>query len=418
MEVDTHRVEKGSHTVYNTKVDVFPKVGPNERYRSSCYDNLELRLVTYMSYRKSVEIMNHLRWQDADDSIKSRTLADAVVREGAKIMDYMEAKTEQILIQHQFDEKSGKPKVGHALEHVVGRSEIPAFSADEITKVIRDYNEGKEKDRQIDSTQINEGFENPAHSVNISVDDVGVTEQKANGRCKDYVPKESKHYVQNTVIHIQQGLNKYILDGLGIRKTLILLTSFLLYNDLLTNKTLMFFTDGAVDIKNAIKDVYGWRPYQIILDWYHLKKKCKEQLSMALKGCEIRNDVLKQVLALLWLGNVDSSIQYLRNLDKSKVRNGERIEKLIGYFNRNRDHIPCYALRKKLGLRISSNQGEKANDLVVAERQKHNGMSWSKPGSSGLANIRTLFLNQEDENWITRRELEFKLISPPRAKCA
>jgi len=128
--------------------------------------------------------------------------------------------------------------------------------------------------------------------------------------------------------------------------------------------------------------------------------------------------VLKQVLALLWLGNVDTSIQYLRNLDKSKVRNAERIEKLIGYFNRNRDHIPCYALRKKLGLRISSNQGEKANDLVVAERQKHNGMSWSKPGSSGLANIRTLFLNQEDENWITRRELEFKLISSPRAKCA
>ncbi|MHB1652670.1 MAG: hypothetical protein ACYCVD_09375 [Desulfitobacteriaceae bacterium] len=92
-----------------------------------------------MSYRKSVEIMNRLRWQDDDDLIKSRTLADAVVREGAKIMDYMEAKTEQILIQHQFDEKSGKPKVGHALELVVGRSEIPAFSADEVTKVIDEY---------------------------------------------------------------------------------------------------------------------------------------------------------------------------------------------------------------------------------------------------------------------------------------
>lgn len=404
--------------MFNTKVDVFPKVGPNERYRSSCYDNLELRLVTFMSYRKTEEVMNHLRWQDDDDLIKSRTLADAVVREGAKITDYFEAKAKQILIQHQFDEKSGKPKELHALETVVEYSKIPTFSSDEVTKVIDEYNEGKEKERQIDATQINEVFENPAHSVNISVDDVGVTEQKANGRCKDSVPKESKHYVQTTVIHIQQGLNKYILDGLGIKKTMILLTSFLLYNDLLTNKTLLFFTDGAVDIKNAIKDIYGWRPYQIILDWYHLKKKCKEQLSMALKGHEIRNDVLKQVLALLWLGNVDVSIQYLRNLDKSKVRNAERIEKLIGYFNRNRDHIPCYALRKKLGLRISSNQGEKANDLVVAERQKHNGMSWSKPGSSGLANIRTLFLNQEDENWITRRELDFKLISPPRAKCA
>lgn len=404
--------------MFNAKVDIFPKVGPNERYRSSCYDNLELRLVTFMSYRKTVEVMNRLRWQDDNDLIKSRTLADAVVREGAEIIDYMEAKAKQILTQHQFDEKSGKPNELYALETVVECPKISTFSADEVTKVIDEYNEGKEKDRQIDTTQINEVFENPAYSVNISVDDVGVIEQKANGRRKDSVPKESKHYVQNTVIHIQQGLNKYILDGLGIRKTMILLTSFLLYNDLLNNKTLMFFTDGAVDIKNAIKDIYGWRPYQIILDWYHLKKKCKEQLSMALKGREIRNDVLKQILVLLWLGKVDASIQYLRSLDKSKVRNAERIEKLIGYFTRNREHIPCYALRKRLGLRISSNQGEKANDLVVAERQKHNGMSWSKPGSSGLANIRTLFLNQEDENWIARRELDFKLISPPRAKCA
>ncbi len=312
MDVVTHRAEKGSRTVYNAKVDVFPKVGPNERYRSSCYDGLELRLACNMSYRKSVEIMNHLRWQDDDDLLKSRTLADAVVREGAKIMDYMKAKAEQILLQHQFDEKSGKPKERHVFGTVVGCSEIPTISADEVSKVIDEYNEGREKDRQIDAIQSLKVFEDPAHSVNISVDDVGVTEQKANGRRKDSLPKESKHYVQNTVIHIQQGVNKYILDGLGIKKTLILLTSFLLYNDLLTNKTLMFFTDGAVDIKNAIKDIYGWRPYQIILDWYHLKKKCKERLSMALKGREIRNVVLKQVLALLWLGKVDAAVLYLR----------------------------------------------------------------------------------------------------------
>ena len=257
MDVVTHRAEKGRRTVFNTKVDVFPKVGPKERYRSSCYDVLELRLVTYMSYRKSVEIMNRLRWQDADDLIKSRTLADAVVREGAKIMDYMEVKAEQILIQHHFDEKSGKPNEGHALEIVVGRSKIHALSADEITKVIDEYNEGKEKDRQIDETQSHEVFENPAYSVNISVDDVGVTEQKADGRSRDSVAKESKNYVQNTIIHIQQGLNKYILDGLGIKKTMILLTSFLLYNDLLINKNIMFFADGAADIKNAIKEIYS-----------------------------------------------------------------------------------------------------------------------------------------------------------------
>jgi hypothetical protein len=31
-------------------------------------------------------------------------------------------------------------------------------------------------------------------------------------------------------------------------------------------------------------------------------------------------------------------------------------------------------VRRELGLRNSSNQGEKANDLLVAARQKHHGM--------------------------------------------
>lgn len=58
--------------------------------------------------------------------------------------------------------------------------------------MIDEYNEGKEKERQIDATQIHEVFEDPAHCVNLSVDDIGVTEQKEKGRSKDSVPKGLK----------------------------------------------------------------------------------------------------------------------------------------------------------------------------------------------------------------------------------
>jgi hypothetical protein len=197
--------------------------------------------------------------------------------------------------------------------------------------------------RQIDENQIYELFENPSECVNVSVDDIGVTEQKASGRCKNPPPKESKHYVKNTVIHIQQGLGKYTLDGLGIRKTLVLLTAFLLHNDL-ANRMIVVFADGADDIKNAVRDLYGWAPFRIILDWFHLAKKCKERLSMSMKGRAIRNDVLKKLLSLLWLGKVNAAIEYLKRLDAGKVRNAKEIEKLIAYFERNRSHIPCYAL--------------------------------------------------------------------------
>jgi hypothetical protein len=413
LDVVTHRAEIGSRTVYNTRVDLFPKVGPRESYHTACYDALELRLSSQMPYRQVEEIMNHLQWQDDGDRARSRTLADAVVREGASIIDYIDAQKQAILTRNHFDPDTGQPGAGQTL--AMERLEIPSLPADEIGRAIDEYNAGKEKDRQIDEDQLHELFENPPECVNVSVDDVGVTEQKATGRSKNPPSRDHKHYVRNTVIHVQQGLGKYILDGLGVRETLVLLTAFLLHNDL-SGKMIVFFTDGAGDIRSAIKDLYDWAPFRIILDWYHLTKKCRERLSMGLKGREIRNEVLKELLSLLWLGKLDAAVAYLKNLDAGRVRNPGEIKKLIEYLEKNRSHIPCYALRKKLGLRTSSNLGEKANDLVVAQRQKHNGMSWSRPGSSGLANVRALFLNREDERWITRRELNFKLISV--RKCA
>ncbi|MDO8686457.1 MAG: hypothetical protein Q7J78_07295, partial [Clostridiales bacterium] len=73
-----------------------------------------------------------------------------------------------------------------------------------------------------------------------------------------------------------------------------ILTAFLLNNNLFTNNTIVFFADGADNIKNGIKDIFGWRPYRIILDWYHLRKKCKERLSMAMRGRVVRNIVTRQ----------------------------------------------------------------------------------------------------------------------------
>ena len=85
------------------------------------------------------------------------------------------------------------------------------------------------------------------------------------------------------------------------------------------------------------------------------------------------------------------------------------IDRLIGYFERNREYIPCYALRKKLDLRNSSNKGEKANDLAVSKRQKHNGTSWSRSGSAALASVIVLHKNNEQYNWINNRDISFKL---------
>ena len=93
------------------------------------------------------------------------------------------------------------------------------------------------------------------------------------------------------------------------------------------------------------------------------------------------------------------------------VKNQTRLTELISYLERNKPYIPCYEIRKQLGLKNSSAIGEKMNDLVVAERQKHNGMSWSKEGSVALASITALKRNSESRNWFEEKQLAFRLVS-------
>ncbi len=105
------------------------------------------------------------------------------------------------------------------------------------------------------------------------------------------------------------------------------------------------------------------------------------QSSLAMKGRQILNDLLNEIRPLLWHGRVDKAVEHLENLDSSMVKDASAVERLVGYLNRNKPTIPCYEIRKSLGLRNSSNTVEKMNDLVVSDRQKNNGMSWSRNGS-------------------------------------
>ena len=122
------------------------------------------------------------------------------------------------------------------------------------------------------------------------------------------------------------------------------------------------------------------------------------------QGKEKRNMILQTLLQILWIGNVDGAIGYLRSLSDEVLRTPNRIEDLCAYFEKNRICIPCYAIRKMLSLKISSDRVEKANDLAVAKRQKHLGMSWSVSGSGALAQIQVHFINNIDcAAWLSNR---------------
>ncbi|WLE98283.1 MAG: hypothetical protein QTN59_05485 [Candidatus Electrothrix communis] len=45
----------------------------------------------------------------------------------------------------------------------------------------------------------------------------------------------------------------------------------------------------------------------------------------------------------------------------------------------------------------------------MSERQKHNGMSWTKKGTVALATITALKQNNEYRKWFEEKDIDFKL---------
>ena len=407
LSIVTCRVINGSVTVYNSNGGIFPKVSVNEKLRSIQYTDVCQEMVSDCSMRsaaRKIERVTH-------SICNPRTLDDWMEREGFSIKEQIHKQSSDILKEHGFEPKTGSLLEGTQLSAELTKPEIKTIPRDEVVEAIRKYNENKPEDEKIIDEWAEHSYVSALEGVNVSIDDIGVVEQKSSGREKGAPPKEHKKRVENTVVHIQNNMGFYVLTGLGMLSVVATTLAFLLENKLLKNQAITFFVDGALNIKNSIHTVFGWRPFEIVLDWYHLSKKCAERLSLIMKGSKLRNETYTSLSKVLWRGNVDAAINFLKNIPADKIKAGgeKEIENLVNYIQKNRNFIPCYALRKELNLRNSSNYVEKFNDLVVAIRQKNKGMSWSRSGSTALANICAMLLNDETHAWNYNSELRFSL---------
>jgi hypothetical protein len=407
--VKTFEIKKGSKNVFSTKKDVFPETGPREAHKTVCLRELALFYPCDGSYRKSAKALNRALRRKEGQEVKVRTMANLVEREGAEIQASLENTSEHCLVDHGFT--SGGVICDQEKAFGLIKEEDILLEQKKISQAIEELNLGKEKERQINLLELHDTFEDPnAIKANISIDDVCCKKQKAEDRKKGSPPKEKREMVNNTVVHIQNEEAKtYILNTSNVVQMMPIVLAFLLSNDLLSKPgSLVFFTDGARDLRSAIQSTFSFLSFKIILDWYHLEKKCKDLLSMAINGKQIKNQILTELLGWLWLGKVDQAVNLLRKVKADHIKNAMQRDSLITYLSRNQDCIPCYSLRKQLGLRISSNPVEKANDLLVSDRQKHNGMSWSADGSTSLATLTCVRQNGEDRNWLLNRTIRFQ----------
>lgn len=233
-------------------------------------------------------------------------------------------------------------------------------------------------------------------------DGVGVKRQKEH-RCKEGDSgSKSASTVQTDVVLIKNANNEYeyltsaeshLCDLTLEDKINITLSK---NND---NKylPLVAITDGAQCIRCRLRRLFG-KDVMIILDWYHLTEKIRQYSSRLGLSKSIKESHITEMLRYLWNGQPINALIYSDVMIETK--NVTILEELQQYILKHQDEICNYGYRKVIGKIIGSGKGEKANDQLVAHRQKKKGQSWSQKGSGALTILKTLEINNQwDQYW-------------------
>ena len=239
-------------------------------------------------------------------------------------------------------------------------------------------------------------YEESSKEIILMMDDVGVKAQKPHKKVAR-VANDAKR-LDTTVVLIEdnkagfhyatKGINKAGETIYPIEKAII--DGVSQYHDMSKLLPVVAITDGARSIRLVLQSIFGINVC-IILDWYHLQLKVKNLMSMIATNKVDKMLYINDLKQLLWTGNVSESMIYIDNI--TRVKNHEKKKELHDYIEKHQSEIIDYGKRQAAKKTIGSGRGEKANDLVVAHRQKKKGMAWSKTGSASLAIIKVNQIN-------------------------
>ncbi|MBO6033166.1 MAG: hypothetical protein J6Q22_17160 [Prevotella sp.] len=390
--------------------EAFSLLRPKERIWDVSLADKVLGLASDMSFEKAVGYANGFLHRSQEDALRKKTVEEFVQRTGKSIDAAYTRHSEIILASHGIDTVTGIPGAGSRLEEkAVAPSDTTTADRDAVREIAMRYNENRDEREKIPAALVSvlpEG--SPAKCVYIYIDDVLSKHQK---ECRSPGSRRTSRFIANTVVSIQFSYKKYNIAADGMQEACKRLMAFLIANRLMEGRQLIFITDGATEIKEYIQRYFGFRPYTLYLDWHHLQKKCYQLMSSALKcGKKMKDDknrIEQELYGILWAGNVKGALDYIGAIDTEFVKSQEALDSLSKYIIRKQEHIPCYAIRKGLGLHNSSNPVEKANDIIVAHRQKGKGMAWSEGGSHALAAVTVSGMNNERRDMLIGMKPKF-----------
>jgi hypothetical protein len=214
---------------------------------------------------------------------------------------------------------------------------------------------------------------------------------------------QPSHFLELRTARIRMAAGERYVSGVG--------TAFLQHLQVVVElglgmlSSLLLIADGARWIRSFFTDMLSQIARKaMILDWYHLHQKCLELSSRICPNKAAKAQLLQRLYRRLWRGDVVAALSVLEG-QRREARNEAKLAELIGYLQARAPWIPNYRQRRIERKYIGSGQVEKANELIVARRQKNRGMQWSEATSDALAALRTLMLNGGWDRYWQQREV-------------
>lgn len=227
-------------------------------------------------------------------------------------------------------------------------------------------------------------YSSESEEVIFLSDGVCVNEQKAK---RDKIAKKGKERTTTDIMLLQTAIGdkdayKPIIAAHDVDPIALVQSECLkAYGEEVRVLPIVSISDGARCIKNQNKAIFGEQVVHI-LDWYHIQSKVTQLMSQIAVNKASKEEYIKLIINYLWYGNTIAAVLVLKFM---LFKNQAKRDELVGYLEKNADHIIDYERRKAAGKIIGSGRTEKQNDCIVSKRQKRKGMSWSPTGSKNLA---------------------------------
>lgn len=231
-------------------------------------------------------------------------------------------------------------------------------------------------------------------AVMFTSDDIKETRQ-ANGEVRIDIR------LKRFAMHLGQGVEEFAAN---ISKMAIL-------KGVTWAKKLVFISDGAPYLKNICNKLY---PQAIrILDWYHaVEHLCSTARKLFgennAEQCAAWVEPLKQ---MMWEGKTSALLAELKSQAMAYKKDATPFWELINYYTAHTDAMN-YAEYRAQGLQIGSGAIESAQNYIVANRLKLNGMMWTKRNARAILWLRCAFFEDRWDKLWRRISLPEALATP------